>query len=73
MTVTPNRHGTASIKFRVNSTEQERAGAAVELGDELPTAGSGNGACQPPCEKASLGSLSGPPGACITPPTVRNV
>ena len=32
-----------------------------------PTAGSGDGACQPPCVKDSLGSSSGPPGACITP------
>src|ERR1700749_2288397 len=38
-----------------------------------PTAGSQNGACQPPCAKASLGSSSGPPGACITPSRVRNV
>src|SRR3954453_15884188 len=38
-----------------------------------PTAGSGNGACQPPCVKDSLGSSSGPPGACITPSRVKNV
>src|SRR3954453_5170792 len=38
-----------------------------------PTAGSANGACQPPWLKASLGSSSGPPGACITPSRVRNV
>src|ERR1700761_8602506 len=38
-----------------------------------PTAGSGNGACQPPCVKAPRGSSSGPPGACITPSRVRNV
>src|SRR5258706_1376221 len=38
-----------------------------------PTAGSENGACQPPWVKVSLGSSSGPPGACITPSRVRNV
>src|SRR5262245_34655810 len=38
-----------------------------------PTAGSGNGACQPPWVKLPLGSSSGPPGACITPSRVRNV
>src|SRR5271168_3807025 len=38
-----------------------------------PTAASANGACQPPWVKASLGSSSGPPGACITPSRVRNV
>src|SRR3954454_19279102 len=38
-----------------------------------PTAGSGNGACQPPWAKAPLVSSSGPPGACITPSSVRNV
>src|SRR3954470_6229344 len=38
-----------------------------------PTAGSANGACQPPWGKDSLASSSGPPGACITPSRVRNV
>src|SRR5205807_8952720 len=38
-----------------------------------PTAGSRKGACQPPWVKVSLGSSSGPPGACITPSRVRNV
>ncbi len=38
-----------------------------------PTAGSGNGACQPPWVKVSLGSSSGPPGACITPSRVRDI
>ena len=39
----------------------------------MPTAGSTNGACQPRWVKASLGSSSGPPGACVTPSRVRNV
>jgi hypothetical protein len=55
------------------ATEQERAGVAVELGDELADGRVGDGACQPPWVKASLGSSSGPPGACITPSRVRNV
>jgi hypothetical protein len=45
----------------------------LSLVTNSPTAGSGNGACQPPCVKVSLGSSSGPPGACITPSRVRNV
>src|ERR1700730_13797908 len=45
----------------------------LSSGTNSPTAGSGNGACQPPWGKASLGSSSGPPGACITPSRVRNV
>ena len=46
---------------------------AVELGDVLADGRIGNGACQPPWAKAPRGSSSGPPGACITPSSVRNV
>src|SRR3954452_17671158 len=39
----------------------------------VPTSSSATGFCQPPCSKPLSASSSGPPGACMTPSSVRNV
>ncbi len=38
----------------------------------FPAASSKYGPCHPPCSKPPLGSSSAPPGACMTPSSVRN-